>query len=630
MSVSALTLLRPAPAPRTPRWVLIAVALLGVVVLGAVSAVGLPATVVLGLVAAAFLVVLRYPWVAISLFLTTFLINYPAAARGAGPITINNVLGLVLLALLAWNFRQHRDLWYVTDPFMRVLLVIGIIFIFGTVVSWYTLPDHWVEDPLTKPAWGAIKTTQTDFTGRFMFQFFSRIAFVIFVAEFVQTPRQLKWIWVTWLGCILAAVPPSLIGYAQLHEADFRVLTKVVNWADNANRFAFGLLLGIAFLYYLASTARSWWLRGVYALGMAALAPLILLSASRSGFLGMSLLSLLIAWGAFAGTGERKSFGEKLKRASMFLGVAAFVGGFTFFFILSQPIRERLLNLNPFNQTAGPAAQEQEGTRSNIQRAATLRDSVHIIAEHPFVGVGLGNFRWVHKVEYGLFKPPHNSYVWAMSEGGPCLVLAYLTFFAMLWRRFSRLRPAYANHPVIPCFPQFLRVYMILFMFFSAFADVWLEEHIFMLTAATILLERWLKTGAAAAVPATPSASGPAPLRGPDDDGEPEEDESGVSALTLPIDAEAARAAFDLDDARDSAWRLLARIEEVGHQLQCLREIGKLVDAHEQTQARTDLVPVAAPVRELREGLASLRTIGALVDPLGDPHDAARTRLLAA
>src|SRR5439155_1419689 len=82
---------------------------------------------------------------------------------------INNVLGLVLLALPAWNFRQHRDLWYVTDPFMRVLLVIGIIFIFGTVVSWYTLPDHWVEDPLTKPAWGAIKTTQTDFTGRFMF-----------------------------------------------------------------------------------------------------------------------------------------------------------------------------------------------------------------------------------------------------------------------------------------------------------------------------------------------------------------------------------------------------------------------------------------------------------------------------
>src|SRR2546428_10750962 len=106
MGVPALAPLRPAPAPRTPRWVLIAVALLGVVVLGAVSAVGLPATVVLGLAAAAFLVDLRYPWVAVSRLLTPFLINYPPAARGAGPVTINNLLGLVLLALRAWYFRQ--------------------------------------------------------------------------------------------------------------------------------------------------------------------------------------------------------------------------------------------------------------------------------------------------------------------------------------------------------------------------------------------------------------------------------------------------------------------------------------------------------------------------------------------
>ena len=629
MSVTTLTLPRLVSAPRTPRWLLVAVAAFCIAILAAVSLVALPATVVLALVAVPFVTVLRYPWIGISVFLTTFLINYPAAARGAGPITINNVLGLVLFGLLIWNFRQHRDLWYLKEPFVRVLLAIGMLFIFGTVLSWYTLPDKYVQNLITKPVWGTM-STQVDFTGRFMFQFFSRIAFVIFVAEFVKTPRQLKWVWITWLGCILAAVPPSLIGYLRSHEADFRVLTKVVNWADNANRFAFGLLLGIAFLFYLANSTRSWWMRGICALGMATLAPIILMSASRSGFLGLGILSTLIAWGAFASNGERKSFQEKFKRAIMFLGVALFVGGFTFFFILSQPIRERLLNLNPFNQTAGPAAQEEEGTRSNIQRAATLRDSVHIIAEHPFIGVGLGNFRWVHKLEYGLFKPPHNSYVWAMSEGGPCLVLAYLTFFAMLWRRFSRLRPAYADHPVLPCFPQFLRVYMILFMFFSAFADVWLEEHIFMLTGATILLERWLKTGAAAAVPATPGASGPAPLPDPDNGGEPDEDKSGPNALTLPIDAEAARAAFDLDDTRDGAWRLLARIEEVGHQLQALREIGKLVDAHERSQARGNLGTVGAPVAELRDGLASLRTIGALVDPLGDPHDAARTRLLAA
>jgi len=135
----------------------------------------------------------------------------------------------------------------------------------------------------------------------------------------------------------------------------------------------------------------------------------------------------------------------------------------------------------------------------------------------------------------------------------------------------------------------------------------------------------------ATVVEVTSSNGGTGPQAGgPGDGGEPAEQDSAFEALTLPIDAEAARAAFDLDDARDGAWRLLARIEEVGHQLQALREIGKLVDAHERSQARGNLGTVGAPVAELRDGLASLRTIGALVDPLGDPHDAARTRLLAA
>jgi len=624
MSVATLTLPRLMGAPRTPRLAFYAVAAFAVAILASVSLLGMAATVVLVAVGAAFVAVLRYPFVGISVFLTTFMINYPAAARGAGPITINNLLGGVFLLYLLWDYYLHRDASYLQERFIHVLLGIGVIFLVGTAVSAYTLPDHFVQDLIVKPAW-AVNVPKTDYTSRFLFQFFSRIAFVIFIAQFVRTPRQLFAVYLTWLGCILAAVPPALIGYLQSHEADFRVLARVVNWADNANRFAFGLLLGISFFYYIASTSRSWLVKLICAGGMLTLAPIILLSASRSGFLGMGLLSALIAWGAYASNGERKSTREKVTRAVLFLSVAGVVGTFTFFFILSQPIRERLLNLNPFSQGT------EEGYKSAEFRAATLKDSVKIIEQHPFFGVGLGNFRWVHKLEYGLFKPPHNSYVWSMSEGGPALVLAYFVFFAMLWRRIGRLRTAYAEHPYLPRFPQFLRVYMTLFLFFSAFADVWLEEHIFMLCAAVILLERWNATKTAAVVNATSGNGGTAPqLGGPGDGGERREDESGLEALTLPADAEAARAAFALDDARDSAWRLLARIEEVGHQLQALREIGKLVDAHEQSQARGNLGTVGAPIEELREGLASLRTIGALVDPLGDPHDFARTRLLAA
>jgi hypothetical protein len=118
------------------------------------------------------------------------------------------------------------------------------------------------------------------------------------------------------------------------------------------------------------------------------------------------------------------------------------------------------------------------------------------------MGVGLGNFRWYHKLRMGHFKPPHNSFVWALAEGGVPLLMIYLVFFAALWRRLGRSRAAYAGHPDLPYFPDWCRVYLVLLLFFSMFADVWLEEHIFLLSAAAILLDRWRLMPAPAPAPA--------------------------------------------------------------------------------------------------------------------------------
>ena len=76
-----------APTSAAPLWILPAFAVLGVAFTAAVSAGGYwPLTaLVLTAVVTAFVVVLRLPHVGISLFLTTFLINYPSVARGAGP-----------------------------------------------------------------------------------------------------------------------------------------------------------------------------------------------------------------------------------------------------------------------------------------------------------------------------------------------------------------------------------------------------------------------------------------------------------------------------------------------------------------------------------------------------------------
>ena len=483
MSTPAVTYGRaPAvPTSAAPFWLLLTFVVLGGAFTAAVAAGGYwPLTaLVLTVVVGAFVVVVRLPHVGISFFLTTFLINYPSAARGAGPLTINNFLGLLFVVLLLWDFYLHRDAWYVTDGLLLYgLFGIAVIFVLGTISAIYTLPDAHVQSMIQKPI-GAV-FQKTDYTTRFMFQYFSRIAFVLFVLRFIQTPRQLLGMWVTLLFCILFAVPPALYAYVHASGTDVRALTKVVNWADNANRFAFGLLLGIALLYYLSIITQAKWVKGVAVVGTLLLSPTILMSASRSGFMGMLLLGTLVMLGVFGGASALS------RRATLAgLAVVAAVGLLTYFVILPPRMQERLLNLNPF------ASQPAEGSKSTEFRYATLANSVQIIADHPIMGVGLGNFRWVHKWKNGRFKPPHNSFVWALAEGGVPLLLAFLGLFYALWRRLGRLRAAYEHHDLIPYFPNLLRVYIILLLFFSAFADVWIEEHVFLLVSSTILLDHW-------------------------------------------------------------------------------------------------------------------------------------------
>jgi hypothetical protein len=78
-----------------------------------------------------------------------------------------------------------------------------------------------------------------------------------------------------------------------------------------------------------------------------------------------------------------------------------------------------------------------------------------------------------------------------MAEGGIFTTLLYLILFGFVYVRIQRLRPKYKDHPDLPFFPDWLNTYLILFFFFSIFADVWLEVHIYFIVAFSIVLTRW-------------------------------------------------------------------------------------------------------------------------------------------
>jgi len=466
---------------RFPPWALVATVVaglgLGVAALfnDASLAVG---TALVGLVFAGLLVLYK-PQIGVMVIMSTMLMSYPSALRGVGPFTINNLLGLSLVLLLAFQLYRGHDYWFLREPEIRLLIGIALVLITMQQLNKLIWPDIKYLLPKVQKSGHLAYYGEVDVGGRWIFELLSRIAFTIFFVNWIRTPRQLKWVLYLMSFCILAVIPtlgPDMVK----GEAEYRITSKLVGWAENINRFAFMMNVGIALFLHLAISAKSLVGRLGWLLCAAGSLPLVLLTASRSGFLGLCLVGLLLF-----------TSDELPRRAKVSSAAGGFVFGLlVFFFVLGDAHRERLTNLNPFS-TEQTVATRVEGARSTETRVVTLGEALEIIAAHPLTGVGLGNFRWVNAYLNGSYKPPHNSYIWSAAEGGIFTTLLYLVLFGYLYRRIQKLRTQYKNHPVLPHFPNWLNTYLVLFFFFSIFADVWLEVHIYFIISFSIVLSRW-------------------------------------------------------------------------------------------------------------------------------------------
>lgn len=421
------------------------------------------------------------PNIGVLIIMSTMLVSYPEALKGSPPLTINNFLGASLASILVWHLYKTRDYWFLREREIRLLLMIAAWFIAISYLSEFYLPEKRLLPSVeVKGSMGRFYGL-TDDSGRWMFELLSRVAFVIFFIHWIKTAAQLRTVLLVLAACIAIALP-TLGAEIVSGAADYRISSKTVGWAVNLNRFAFMMNIGIALFVYLAMTAKSGLGKAVFFLLALGSVPLVLLSASRSGFLGLGLIGLLMIRG--------QQIPRRWKIGTGFFAVAFFLLAFNF--ILTDQHRERLLNINPFAPAASmDGSASAEGSRSTQVRTTTLAEAATIIKTYPLTGVGLANFRWVNAILHGSYKPPHNSYVWSMAEGGIPGTILYLSLFAALYNRIQQLRPKYHLHDTLPYLPDFLNLYLILLLFFSIFADVWLEVHLYFIVAFSVVLTRW-------------------------------------------------------------------------------------------------------------------------------------------
>jgi O-antigen ligase len=197
--------------------------------------------------------------------------------------------------------------------------------------------------------------------------------------------------------------------------------------------------------------------------------PLVALTTgSRSGFLQLMILILLILK-------EQKRWSPGKRIGSLF-----FVASVGLVILLAVPVAQltRVVTYDP--------DMDAPGRISLRERISHLYAAAELIGSDPILGVGIGNFLWMNQAFYGHDKETHNSYVWALAAGGIGALALYLVLFHSTYRMLKQLEKT--GPPELLWLIKGLAANLILFLVFSAFADFWLSDFLYIIVGLTIAM----------------------------------------------------------------------------------------------------------------------------------------------
>ncbi len=191
------------------------------------------------------------------------------------------------------------------------------------------------------------------------------------------------------------------------------------------NEYALGMNMAIPILYWLGSLEQRQWAKRLYQFAAFACAVTVVFTRSRSGFLGLMMVCLLIAM-------------HSRRKLLVPFGLAIAVTVFLAF--APEASIDRYKSIPTATQTDASA----------IGRIEAWETAFAMAKAHPFFGVGLRNFELTF-LDYSSYEPraPHNAFMALMAEAGfpSCLLFAALVLGASgaSWANWRRLRYSESN-----------------------------------------------------------------------------------------------------------------------------------------------------------------------------------------
>ena len=407
---------------------------------------------------------------------------------GSGLLTVNNLLGILLLLLLVYQLYRDSDWSFLRSRQVRLVLLITGVFLFSAFISGIDIGDQ--------VAIGVLPTTAQDPSRMLL----SRALLLVLFVFFIRKPRDLQMI--VGLFVVLAIATAwsgsgaAITGAGRAEVSTYRAggLEVLIESTQNPNRLALISTLALVFIWEFsqARQLRRWrWL----AIGLVALLVVtVFLSASRGGLVGLSITGLLLL--------VRRRRGS----ARLLYGLAAIlVGAVLIQEVVPEQALDRITNIPGLSRTDANSV----GEGSLQRREYTYKIGFDIWKKAPLVGVGPGNWSYVRFLNDPLRSSAaaHNSYMAALAEGGLITLVLYLVLFYVTVRDLLRCEQTRAiveraRADGLEWLLGATRICLMSFMVFSLFADLWdLVFSYFLVGVSAVLIMRY-RPMPAAMVPA--------------------------------------------------------------------------------------------------------------------------------
>jgi hypothetical protein len=358
---------------------------------------------------------------------------------------------------------------YVKNRQVLIFCLIGLGFWFST---WYATAELF---PLLTMSRG--KMYILDRSADMGYDFAARIVFLIFILAFVRTRRDIGAIFLCLMIALYLAIPSALMNaLSGKLVRGFRAGASLTV-GSNPNRLAMICLIQVA-CWWFWSHARPGRGRQLAAFTAIVTSMMVLFyTGSRSGLLGVGVLLLILQ------TGPRQ-----FRVPMSHVAAAGVVGIALIVTVIPEAAFNRMVSFNP---EAG-----QAGASSSRMREETLWTATRIVRDHPWTGIGLGKFREVSRQIYGdkFYRPPHNSFLWAASEGGVFVLGLYVLLLWFTWRDMQVITRLAPRDPSLAHIAGAVRAVFLLYVFFAAFADLFLSPITYILVGLVAAMRRYVET----------------------------------------------------------------------------------------------------------------------------------------